>query len=154
MTSNPTISGYTIKKLNDADDVDKSLLLFLETEAEKIANLYDNKFNWRHFDLLTYMRENLVIVCFKDDRPVGVLLARLLGSIFDPTVRILFQDLLYSKEQCGRAAYLLLMEFIDFGSKHANHIITCKALNTNIKGKSLERLGFVKLEELYRMECK
>lgn len=127
-------------------------MVFFEQSAIKVAAMYGNKFNWRMFDFLSYFRDGLFLVCYKDDRPVGAMLARLFESIFDPDTKILFQDLLYVNEAHSRAAYLLLMHFIDFGKENANHIITTIAPKTNIKGKSLERLGFNKMEELYRME--
>ena len=79
------------------------------------------------------------------------MLARLYTSIFDDETKILQQDLLYARPG-SRASKVLLDDFIDFGRKHADHILTTIGTETVIKGESLEKLGFSKLETTYRME--
>lgn len=143
---------YKIIRLRGLEDIDGAIAEFLLYAAEHLANLYGHPFNWRNFDFAGYARQGLFLVCFKDGEPVGALLARLYDSVFDPETRILMQDELYAKQGSGRAAHLLFQHFIDFGRANANHIITQIAHRTNIKRRSLERLGFEKLEELYRLE--
>lgn len=92
-----------------------------------------------------------MMLCRRDGKPVGVMLSRLYDSILDPNVRILMQDLLYGKSGT-RASKYLLADFIDFGKANANHVISMIGERTNIKGRSLENLGFKKLETLYRLE--
>ena len=92
-----------------------------------------------------------ITMCFRDGKPVGLMWAHLMLSVFDPGVRFYRQQLLYG-EKGTRAAYLLMEEFIDYGRKHADHIITMIGANTNIKCQSLEKRGFRKLEELYICE--
>jgi len=143
---------YTIKKIRDAADVDRNLLLFIVNAIENSGELYDDHFNFKNFDIGTYIKRGLFWVCYKNDAVQGVMLGRIYKALFDPKVKILKQELLYVKSPGHRAAYLLLKEFIDFGKSNANDIITMIGEKTNIKGKSLERLGFKKLEVIYRME--
>jgi len=100
------------------------------------------------------VEENLAWVCERDGEIVGIMLARLYPSVFDPGKLILFQDLLYVKKDVRRAAYLLLAKFIDFGKTRADHIFTAITDHTNIKGRSLAKLGFSKIQEQYRLVVK
>lgn len=147
-----TDARYQIKRIRDIGDVDGAVAEFFLYGAEHLSNLYEHPFNWRNFDFLEYARHGLFLICFRDGEPVGALMARLYSSVFDHETKILMQDELYAKPGAGRAAHLLFREFIDFGRANANHIITQIARRTNIKRRSLERLGFEKLEELYRLE--
>lgn len=117
-----------------------------------MAEIFGYKFNFKNFDFISYARGGYFLVCRRDGKPVGVMLARLYGSIFDTETKILMQDLLYVKEPATRAAYNLLLEFIDFGRTNANLIFTVKSQHTNIKARSLEKLGFTKCDELWEMK--
>jgi len=121
-------------------------------EAPRVAAKFDGLINWERFDFLDYARSHYMNVCFKDSRPVGIMMGRLIASIFDQQTAILFQDLLYVSEPCRGAAHLLLAEFIDFGKSNANHVFTTLGQKTNIKGRSLEKFGFKKVEETYLLE--
>jgi len=103
------------------------------------------------FNFFGYIETHRARICLRNGEPVGLLLCQIYPSTFDPTLKILYQDLLYGKPGT-KAAKLLLDDFIAFGKANAQHILTMIAKGTNIKGRSLERLGFTKLEELYRME--
>ena len=79
------------------------------------------------------------------------MMSQIFSSAFDHETSILYQDMLYVRE--GRmTAYLLFKDFLDFGKLHANHIITGINNNTNIKPQTLQKYGFEKLEELYRLK--
>lgn len=140
---------YTIGR---ARKVDGELAAFYLDEIANVSKLFGDKFDVKNFRFITYVERNLVWVCRKNDRIVGVMLARLYGSVFDEETKILFQDLLYVKKGARKAAFLLFREFIDFGKSNADHIFTCTTDKTNIKGRSLERLGFKKIQEQYRLE--
>lgn len=142
---------YMIKRLSIYDLRAKEIMDFFVRAGKDVASQYDNKFDWRNFRLKRYVERGFVWVCFRNGLPVGFSLAQLYPSILDPKIAILFQDLLYAQPGT-RAASLLLKHFIDFGTRNANHIITAIGTQTNIKGKSLEKLGFKKFEELYRIE--
>lgn len=90
-------------------------------------------------------------VCFKNGDPVGFMFASIGVSRLDGVTIILAQDALYAPLGF-KTVKLLYDAFIDFGHRHSDHIITMIGANTNIKPRSLERLGFNKLETLYRME--
>lgn len=114
--------------------------------------MYGNRYNWKNFNLYEYAKQHRVVVSRNHDGElVGVMLSRLGFSIFDPSIKVLRQDLLYARPQT-RAAHYLIQEFIDFGERNANHIITTINRKTNIKGSTLEKKGFQALEVLYRME--
>lgn len=141
---------YTVEQWH-GEDINKELFNFFLESAKSLANAYNNKFNYENFQLFEFAKENRVMLCKKNGRPVGVMLSRLAPSSLDPRVNILAQVLLYG-EPGTKAAYLLMEEFIDFGRRNANHIITMINTKTNIKRRSLEKLGFVKTEEHYRLE--
>lgn len=105
----------------------------------------------RGFDVFSYCESNLVWVCRRNGKLVGVMFARLYPYIWDTSKIVLFQDGLFCIKSSGKAAFLLLETFIDFGRSQANLIFTCRTKHTNVKEKSLERLGFEKSEELYSM---
>lgn len=129
---------------------DESLQNFCAASAEIANQNFGGKYNWV-VDLQRIANEGLFLVCYRDEKPVGFLLATFNKNFFDPDIKVLRQNMLFSLPNT-RAPYLLLKEFIDFGKVNANHIITNIGPKTNIKGESLEKLGFKKLEELYRIE--
>lgn len=118
------------------------------------TELYQAKYNWESFDFAWYLSTGgHMRICLRNGEPVGLMMYRVSEPIFDDRLRVLKQDLLYCQSGT-KAAKLLLDEFIDFGKTYADHIITVIGEKTNIKAKSLEKLGFSKLETLYRMEVK
>jgi hypothetical protein len=123
---------------------------FIYENGDSLADSYN--FEFRDFDFHSYARNHLFWVCRRRGAPVGVLLARIYPSIWGSKTKVLWQDSLYCKKSSGKAAYLLLKNFMDFGRKEANLVFTCRAKHTNIKVKSLERLGFKKSEELFLLE--
>jgi hypothetical protein len=145
------MTTYTIRQLKVEDLNDTDLCLFLANTADEMNDRYGNKFDVHNFDIENYIRYHRFMVCFKNEKPVGVMMSRLSYTVFDPKVIVLRQDHL-SAVKGTRAAYLLMKDFIDFGKSNANHIITAIADKTNIKHQSLKKLGFKELEILYRME--
>jgi len=142
-----TIETLTWDKIKD----DHYLIMWMAHHAAKVAEMYGSWVKWQNFDIKTYAERQRIRLCRRDGDPVGVMLASIYPSVFDNSVLIYQQDLLYARPGT-RAAKLLMDDFIDFGKGHAKHIISMIGANTNIKPKSLERLGFKKLEELYRIE--
>ncbi len=124
---------------------------FLKESAEHLDEIGGHRYNWREFPILAYIENHRVTVCRRDGKLVGVMLARLCNSNFDRDLKVLRQDILYCRPGT-RAAKLLLEDFIDFGKANAKHVITAIGKRTNIKGRSLEKLGFKELETLYRLE--
>lgn len=143
---------YTIKRIRTIDDIDGETAEFIFAWGLVLAKKFENKFDPGNFDFMSYARNNLVWFAYRKEQPVGMMYARLYASVFDPNVRILFQDSLSVMPGNPKATHLLMQHFIDFGKLNANHIFTATTENTNIKGASLEKLGFKKLEVLYRME--
>jgi hypothetical protein len=132
-------------------DEDPELLAYIARTAADVAASYGDKFDWRRFPLRAYAADHRFMVARRDGVPVGCHLSRLTRSALDPEVTILVQDLLCAASGT-RAAKLLLDDFIDFGKAHANHIITMTTPLTRLSQRSLERLGFERLETLYRLE--
>lgn len=143
------MTNYTIKRIT-SESIGPVVVNFLFDCGEEIEKLYPT-YDWTSFKIFRFVRDHLLWVAYRDDKPVGFLMAVQAGHIFDPSIRTLRQILLYSRPNT-RASLLLLKEFIDFGKSNANHVITAIGQNTNIKPKSLEKLGFKKLEEIYRLE--
>lgn len=146
-TSRFAVVRYTILEKTQ-EELTTHDLVFMGRSFYELSERIGHKFNWQNFHLPVGYR---LTFCYRDDAPVGYMIARLSGSVFDSTLKVLRQDLLYAKPGT-RAARILLNDFIDFGKRNANHVITNIAETTNIKPRSLEKLGFKKLETLYRME--
>lgn len=125
---------------------------FLYDAGRKLNNIFSQNYDFKKLDLQNYADNNRIVVCKKGEKVVGIMLSRLSRAIFDPTVILYVQDTLYCTRP--KATSMLLRDFIDFGKLHADHIITMTTPHTNIKGRSLEKLGFKELETFYRMEIK
>jgi hypothetical protein len=151
-SSTQTSPTYTIEQFVGEKSFPSGLIEFFQEAAKQVAKMYSDSFDWRNFTLMKYAQSARLMVCYKDDKPVGVMLYQTFPSVFDPETIVCKQDLLYVKKGNPRATKLLLDEFIDFGKANANHVITMIAEKTNIKPRSLEKLGFKKLEVLYRLE--
>lgn len=137
---------YTITREREIDPYG-DIAQFIYDDGTDIGHMFG--FDFENFDFFTYARKNIVWVCRKAKVPVGIMMARLYPSVWDETRKVLYQDLLYCRKSSGKAAYLLLEKFIDFGRAEVNYVFTCRSIHTNLKEKSFERLGFKKLEELY-----
>jgi hypothetical protein len=146
------MSAYTIERLTSLNQIDVELSQFLIEHAERVSRMYGSIFDWRQFDFITYMKHANFWLCRRHGHPVGVMLARLYPSIFDPSIKILMQDLLYVRPGYPKATHLLMRQFVDFGRLNANHIFTMTAEKTNIKSRSMARLGFRQSEILYMMD--
>lgn len=137
---------YTIERVKEIYPYGDIAAFFYEV-GPALGDLYG--FEFSDFDFFHYAQQNILWLCRRRGKPVGVMLARLYPSVWDQKSKVLWQDSLYCKKSSGKAAYLLLKQFIDFGRAEANLVFTCKAKHTNVKEKSFERLGFKKTEELF-----
>ena len=146
------MNGYTTEQLR-ASQIDEQIFKFLRCSAEVVSLVYDSKLDWKNFPLRYYADHHRLILCRRDQEPVGVMLSRLFPSVLDPKIKILYQDSLFVVPGT-RAAKILMDDFLTFGKANADHLITCIGSQTRIKGASLQKLGFTKLEELYRFEVK
>lgn len=124
---------------------------FMITSIDAANAALDNKIDFTNFNIWDYVRNNHVWIARRAGEPVGVMFAQLYGSVFDPKSKILFQDGFYVKKSSGRAAFLLFREFLAFGRANAKIIFTCRGKFTNVKARTLERLGFEKSEEIFRL---
>lgn len=149
--SKPRIDNYTIEVVTAEMLYQPEIIKYIASVAYEENELYGRKFGLTHFDLVGYVTRGRMTIAMKNGIPVGMMMARLSTSVFDPQTVLLIQDLLFVKPGT-RAAKYLIEDFIDFGKANANHIITMIAEKTNIKPRSLEKLGFKKLETLYRLE--
>lgn len=142
--------AYTVKQIGSTD-ITPTLLEFIAIHATRLNEMYGNKFNWMTgFPLRHIIEKHVFLVCYKDEMPVGFMIATIQPMVFDINKTVLRQELLFGEHP--KATYELLRYFIDLGKLKANHVITCIGAKTNIKPESLRRLGFTKLEELYRLE--
>lgn len=145
------MTEYRIKVINRSDLDDQFLLDYFRFVGMRVAKLYGDRFNWRHFPIREYVRDYRVTVCYKGNIPVGVMLVKTFPSTFDVTTTICYQDLLWAEPKT-RASKMLMDDFIDFGRRNANHIVTMIGEHSNVSERRLNKLGFKKLETLYRME--
>lgn len=150
MTWELTVEIYTVKRLR-AKNIKPVHSRFIYEAGLKVNKQDGSKYDWESFPLKRFAEEHLLLMCYRNGQPVGFLAGTIFGSFFDPRIKILYQNLLFSLPNT-RSSLLLLKEFIDFGKTNANHTISVIGQNSNIKPRSLLRLGFTKLEELYRME--
>lgn len=144
---------YTIERLTPST-ITTEIAKFFEFAGNTVNEMYGKKYAWRNkVAVLDLAKNHYLAICRRDGVLVGLMVGKLYGSIWDCDIKVLRQELLFSLPKT-RASKLLLDDFIDFGKSRADHIYTAIGTETNIKGRSLERLGFTKLEEFYRMENK
>ena len=142
--------AYTVKQIT-LNDLSGILLRFIADNADKLNAIYGNKFDWAHgFPLKYCVKNHVVLVCYRDSEPIGFMLGSMNPMLFDIKKTVLRQEILYAKYP--KATIELLRYFIDLGRLRANHVITCIGKHTNIKPRSLEKLGFTKMEEWFEME--
>lgn len=142
--------AYIVKQLAVADLTGR-VLRFIADNGDMLNNVYGNRFNWTTgFPLRHAIEKHLVLVCFREDEPVGFMFGSLQSCLFDINKTVLRQEVLFAKYP--KATMELLSYFIDFGRLRANYVITCIGKHTNFKPASLEKLGFTKLDELFIME--
>ena len=133
------------------DKLIRDFILYAAADANQCTG---NSFNWYNFPL-DYFDHHYVNMAFRLGEPAGLMMASLTRSVFDSDKILLRQDLLWVPKGGGfGVSRRLLQDFIDFGRLNADHILTTRSRATNIKGRSLERLGFCELETFYRMEVK
>lgn len=144
-----TSATYTTKRLS-IFDFNEEIDTFIHKGISRLVEITGGDFpNVHKLDLLNIITNQIMLMTFKDSKPVGFLWATLKTSVFSNDVLVLMQQSLYA-EPGTRAANYLLKHFLDFGKDHADHVITMITPYTNIKPSSLEKLGFSKLETLYR----
>lgn len=142
--------GYIVKQIT-VKDLTGVLLRFIADSGDRLNSLYGNKFNWAQgFPLKHIIEKHVFLVCYRGDEPVGFMVGTLSPMVFDISKTVLRQETLFAKYP--KASVELLRYFIDLGKLRANHVIMCVGKHTNIKPRSLEKLGFTKMEELFEME--
>lgn len=143
---------YEIIRVKRPEDFTREMKDFLLSEVPKIAERFDNVFDYTTCSPFTIASESIFLFCLREGRVTGIMIASLGQSIFDHKIKILRQQLFYVKPHSGRTAHVLFQKFIDIGNRYANHIITMLTRETNIKPQTLESMGFKEMETLYRME--
>lgn len=147
------LTHYTIDLISSHSQFDDDLVQFLCEEGPKIAAMFGDQYSFEKFNFTKFFLGGSMFVCKKGEKVDGIMLFVIFKSPWDRETVILKQHLLYVKSRGkSRTAYRLMQHFIDFGKANANHIVTMIGENTNISRRSLERLGFTKIEEIYRME--
>lgn len=148
-----TIKRLTLEDLEPTAPGAKELWVFIQKTAHQLNGFYDELYDWNNFPVPDLVRDHYFAVCYRDDQLVGAMVGTLSASIFDRKIKILRQITQFAVPGT-QAAYWLMKDFIDFGKLNANHILTNIGTKTNIKPRSLEKLGFKELETIYRMEIK
>lgn len=141
---------YTVKTIR-VEDVNERLKEFFTNSSSALHKLHSHfPFKFGSEEITHYINRHRMTICYQGFKPVGLLMSRLFPSIWNPIVKILYQDLLYSETK--RGTYCLLKDFIDFGRRNANSIVTTIGVKTDLNRRSLEKLGFSKTEESYEIE--
>lgn len=143
------VTTYMIKR---AYTVTPELQNFLTIEVPKISERFGHKFDYNNLDLNRMVSNGIFLYCERNGEVTGILSAMVGTTLFDVKLKILQQRIFYVKPDSGRTAYHLFKKFIDIGKREANHIITMLTSETNIKPQTLEKMGFKKMETLYRLE--
>jgi len=141
---------YTIKKIT-GKQLDKVHSRYIYEASVKLNAAHGSPFFFHAFPVKRFADEQHLWICYRDKVIVGFLAATMTSNLFDPSIKQLKQTLLYA-DPGTRASKYLLENMIDFGRLHANHIHCVIGQKTNIKPRSLERLGFKELETTFRME--
>lgn len=142
---------YTVRKITGHYDIDNDMLYFFYKCAESHSENLGLKYDIDNFSLEDYARLNQVWFCFKDGKPVGFMLAVMGPASLDSNYIVLRQTFLYALPGTRGASYLL-KEFVDFGKRHANDVLITVGKYTNLKPRSLQRLGFGEWETIYKLE--
>ncbi len=150
-SSTQHIGIYTIEQIRTARDLSDEDFKWLTITAMAVCAEYGNKFSWEKFSCEQYVKTGAILLCRREGKPVGLLLMRVMTSVFDNKTKILTHDLLYA-EPGTRAAHILFNAYVDFGRRTVDHVTMTIAEHTNIKPRSLEREGFVKLQTVFRLE--
>lgn len=137
-----------IYKINDLRLIDHTFLSFWDKMRDELMSKYKYRSTISPVD---FCLSNLVWVAVKPSGEIiGLMSCKLTGDHFNYHYKILRQVIFYSKSY--RASKILFDEFIDFGKNNADAIITNIAEHTNIKESTLKKLGFSKMETLYKLE--
>ena len=142
---------YTIERQTEMSD---ELSAFFYPEMVKLNELFNGDYKVGKSDLKSMVEKGVFLVCRRDGQITGFHLSWLFRSPLDVSRRVLQQQLFYVGDNAGRSAYLLFKEFIDFGKKQADYILTTIGSHTNIKPSTIKRWGFNEIETLYSMEIK
>ena len=141
--------GYTVKQIK-VQDLDNTLLRFIYNALTSLTKRNGLKYDIGAMPIKHITQNHIVLVCYRDETPIGFMIGLLNTIIFDINLTALSQLVLYAEQP--KATYALLKQFIDIGKQRANYISMCVGHLTNIKESSLLKLGFIKSDTEYRME--
>jgi len=121
---------------------------FIVKALTEINDSRDKFYNNVSFDLKKYLENYHCFTCRKNGKLVGFILAMKGPSAFSNQTNILISDVLYAVPGT-RAAHHLIHSFLDIGKGCADHVIIALNVKSNIKPKTLERLGLKETEKLF-----
>jgi len=116
--------------------------------------------------MLTLIEKHLVLISEKSGRddtlhmptnePVGFIAGIVTPHVFNPNVRVLCEYFWWVDEahRGGRAGYLLLESFLDWGHKNADWITFAVETNSPLSEDVLVKRGFHLQEKSYLLETK
>ena len=144
------INDYRIERLTNIEQLSMDDLHYISTRVYQLAKQYGNVTEGR-FPLEWAAKNGVIFLCRRKGQICGWVYATLFPDLFNPGKFVLRQELLFA-ESGSRASWYLINEFLDFGKRHANYVITMIGAHTNLTPRNLKRLGFKELETLYRLE--
>lgn len=144
------MATYTVERITDYSDLTVQEIDCFARGAARLSMLYGQE-DVTGFPMQSAIEKGVTLFCYRDGVPVGFLIATLNPYIFNPHKKMLRQETFWA-EPYTRASWHLLNEFVDFGKRNADYVITMIARHTNLTPRNLKRLGFSELETIYRME--
>ncbi len=145
------MENYTVEKITGNYDISEEMEKFFHDFGMSHYKNLNLRYDVRNLTVENYIKVGHVWFCFRNNKPVGFMLATMGPVSLDLNYIALRQTFLYALPGT-RGAHHLLKEFVDFGKRHANDVIITVGKYTNLKSRSLERLGFGEWETIYKLE--
>lgn len=136
----------TIEVLRGWDASRLSVVYWVEEHSRRIAAMFGQKVP-EDLDLDWYCKRGRVTLAWRGGEIIGCMMVSPGRSVWDSRL-FLYQDLLYAVGY--GAAYALLRDCVEFAKSKGYMVHAVDASGSN--GKGLKRLGFKRLETVYRWE--
>lgn len=146
------MNDYTVERIDDYHKLTKFEVALFNYGAILLAKEYGES-DPLSFPLEHFIDKGVVFMCYREGFPVGFLIATHYPYLFNPSKTVLRQEVFWAMPGT-RASFFLFNEFLDFGKRNANYVISMIANRTRMTHRTMERYGFEKLETMYRMEVK
>ena len=89
------MTSYKVYQISEWGSEPREVKQFCVDAAKSLSSMYKEPYDWRRFNIERYAAVHRLMICRRDDEIVGLMMSRLVPSVFDPTCKILQQDLLH-----------------------------------------------------------